>query len=191
MRDLVAREKFETLRGFEDLHQVKQISSIDLQLHSDRIRNALSNDPYQAIGATKDMLEATMKTILDRRGIGGTDKLNFSELTTRCFRELRLSGDSCPVTKEEGHVRRIASVARRMIEAANKLRNDAGTGHGRVVGKEPIVAVSDATFVASAGFILAAWLLHHDADAWTKPIDNPRSTKNDKGSIGIRRVLGI
>ena len=52
-----------------------------------------------------------------------------------------------------------------MIETANELRNRAGTGHGRVVGKEPIITAADAGLVASAGLILAAWLLHHDADA--------------------------
>lgn len=151
--------------GFDNLEQVKQISSIDLQLYSDRIRNALPNDPYQAIGATKEMLEATMKSILDRRQNDGTDELNFSNLTTQCLRELRLSGDSSPATEGERHVRKIASAAQRMIEVANKLRNSAGTGHGRVVGKEPVVTAADATLVASVGIILAAWLLHHDAES--------------------------
>ena len=150
-------------RGFEDLEAVRQVSSIDLTRHMDRIRNALPNDPYQAIGATKDMLEATMKTILDRRGDRETDKLDFSELTTRCLTELQLKGSSPPVSEGEGHLRRIASSAQRMIETANELRNRAGTGHGRVAGKEPVVTAADAGLVASAGLILAAWLLHHDA----------------------------
>ena len=152
-------------RGFEDLDQVKQVSSIDLRQHSDRIREALPKDPYQAIGATKDMLEATMKTILDRRGNDGMDRLNFPELTTRCLRELGLSGDSRPGTEGERLVRKIASSAQRMIMTANELRNRAGTGHGRVAGKEPIVTAADATLVASTGLILAAWLLRHEADA--------------------------
>ena len=52
-----------------------------------------------------------------------------------------------------------------MIQTANELRNIAGTGHGRVVGNEPVVTAADASLVASAGFILVAWLLHHHADA--------------------------
>ena len=151
-------------RGFEDLEAVRQLSSIDLTLHKDRIRNALPNDPYQAIGATKDMLEATMKTILDRRGDRETDNLNFSELTTRCLTELQLKGNSPPVSEGERQLRKIASSAQRMIETANEFRNKAGTGHGRVAGKEPMVTAADAGLVASAGLILAAWLLHHDAE---------------------------
>ena len=152
-------------RGFEDLEAVRQVSSIDLTQHMDRIRDALPNDPYQAIGATKDMLEATMKTILDRRGDGETDKLGFSDLTTRCLTELQLRGSSPPATEGERHLRKIASSAQRMIETANELRNRAGTGHGRVAGKEPVVTGADAGLVASVGLILAAWLLRHDSEA--------------------------
>ena len=151
-------------RGFEDLEAVRQISSIDLIQHMDRIRNALPNDPYLAIGATKDMLETTMKTILDDRGNSGPDKLSFSELTTRCLTVLRLSGTLPPAAEGERYVRRIASSAQRMIETANELRNRAGTGHGRVAGKEPLVTAADAEFVASVGLILAAWLLRHHAE---------------------------
>ena len=152
-------------RGFEDLDAVRQVSSIDLTQHKDRISDALPKDPYQAIGATKDMLEATMKTILHRRGHDETDNLGFPELTTRCLTELRLRGSSTPTTEGERHVRKIASSAQRMIETANELRNRAGTGHGRVVGNEPVVTAADASLVASAGLILAAWLLRHHADA--------------------------
>ena len=151
--------------GFEDLDAVQQVSSVDLRQYSNRISDALPKDPYQAIGATKDMLEATMKTILDRRGNGEADGLRFSQLTTRCLRELGLIGRSPPMTEGERNVRKIASCAQKMIETANEFRNSAGTGHGRVAGKEPTVTAADAALVASAGLILAAWMLHHDADA--------------------------
>ena len=152
-------------RGFEELDAVRQVTSIDLTRHKDRIRDALPKDPYQAIGATKDMLEATMKTILRRRGDEETDNIDFSELTSRCLSELGLRGTSPPATEGERHLRKIASSAQRMIETANELRNLAGTGHGRVVGEEPVIAAADAGLVASTGLILAAWLLHHDVDA--------------------------
>ena len=149
----------------EDLEQVKQVSSIDLKQHTDRIRDALPKDPYQAIGATKDMLEATMKTILDRRGkYDEASSPNFPELTTRCFRELRLSGDSPPATDSERHVRKFTSRAKQMIETVSEFRNFAGTGHGRVVGREPIVTTADATLVALTGLNLAAWLLRRAED---------------------------
>ena len=149
--------------GFEDLEAARQVSPIDLTSHMERIRNALPDDPHLAIGATKDMLETTMKTILDRRGRGETDGLRFPELTERCLKELGLKGRSAPATEAERHQGRIASSAQRMIEAANELRNQAGTGHGRVAGKEPKVSLADASLVASVGCVLAAMLLRRDA----------------------------
>ena len=150
-------------RGFEDLEAVRQVSSIDLVKHIDRIRNALPNDPEQMIGATKDMLEATMKTILYNRGKGVTGNIGFPELTKSCLTELQLIGTDPPINEGEKYSRKIATSAKQIINAANELRNLAGTGHGRAVGKEPVVTAADAGLVASAGLILAAWMLRHNA----------------------------
>ena len=147
-------------QSLEEVDEVKEI--IDLIQHSNRIKNALPDDPYQAIGATKDMLEAAMKTILDRRGVSNIEKLNFSDLTTRCFSELGLTNNTEPTTDGERYSRKIASNAKKMIEIANELRNRAGTGHGRVVGREPRVTEADASLVASIGLILTAWLVKHN-----------------------------
>ena len=111
------------------------------------------------------MLEATMKTILHRRGHEVPEKPRFKDLTKRCLSELGLTGTSPPLTEGESHLRRIASGAQKMIETANELRNRAGTGHGRVIGDEPTVTNADASLVASMGMILVAWLLRHDEDA--------------------------
>lgn len=151
-------------RSFEDLEAVRQVSSINLAQYSDRIRNALPSDPHQVIGATKEMLEATMKTILDDRGKRVTNNIGFSDLTNSCLTELGLIGCSQPANEVEKYSRKIASSAKRMIGAANELRNHAGTGHGYVVGKEPVVTAADAELVASAGLILAAWLLRHNSE---------------------------
>lgn len=126
-------QKVVVVRVFEDdLEQVKQVTSIELQQYYDWIQDSLQkDDPYKEIGSTKDMLEATMKSILDRRRKrDDLNRLKFSNLTTRCFMELRLIGDSPPATDSEKYVRKFASRAKQMIETANELRNIAGTGHG-------------------------------------------------------------
>ena len=145
--------------SFEEIDSVKE--DIDLKEYVDRVRNALPHDPSHAIGTTKELLEATMKTILHRRGHEKIGNINFSTLATRCLSELGLRETSQPGNGVEGHLRKIASSAQQMIETANKLRNDAGTGHGRVVGNVPAVTTTDASLVASTGLVLAAWLLHH------------------------------
>lgn len=149
-------------QGFEEVDVVKGV--VDLSEHTNRIRDALPGDPSQAIGATKDMLESTMKTILDDRGVQGLDKLKFPALTAKCFAELGLSSATPPSDPLESHRRKIASSAKNIVEAANQLRNKAGAGHGRVVGKNPTPDVADASLVASVGLVVAAWLLRHADD---------------------------
>ncbi len=144
-------------RGLEEVGEAKD----DLTQFTTRIRDSLPNDPSQAIGATKEMLEATMKTILHRRG-REVGTLPFPQLTARCLEELGLTSKAAPSTEGEKCLRRIASNARKMIEAANDLRNRAGTGHGRILGVEPGVMSADASLVASTGLILAAWMLRHE-----------------------------
>lgn len=147
------------------LQEVEAVSNaIDLTQYTKRIQNALPGDPYQAIGATKDMLEATMRTILHRRDVPDLEKFDFPMLAKRCFAELGLMTSTAPATKGERHLRKIASSAKTMIETANELRNLAGTGHGRVVGNEEVVTAADASLVASSGLVLAAWLLRHDSN---------------------------
>lgn len=142
------------------LEEVEAVSSvIDLKTHIKRIERALPGDPYLAVGATKDLLEAAMRTILTNRGHVDVKKLLFPELTTTCFNELGMNPQTPPASKGEGHIRKISSNASKMIETANELRNLTGTGHGHVVGTEEDLSVEDASLVASSGLILAAWLL--------------------------------
>ena len=149
-------------RGFEELDMVQQTASVDLSAHVSRIRTALPSDPHQAIGATKEMLESTMKTILDRRGRKVEENIKFPRLTNLCLNELGLVNPSHPTTTSEGYLRKVASSAQHIINALNEYRGCAGTGHGRAVGSEPVVTASDASLAVSAGLILAAWLLRHD-----------------------------
>ena len=149
-------------KGLEEVEAVRNV--IDLGQYSARVQDALPHDPHQAIGATKDMVEAAMKTILDNRGVTGVDQLDFPALTTRCFSELGLTPNSQPTDDGERLVRKIASNAKKMLEAANELRNRAGTGHGRVIGKQADIETADASLAASVGLVLAAWLLHHESN---------------------------
>lgn len=134
-------------------------TGIDLGDYAARVEDALPNDPQQAIGATKDLLEAAMRTILDGNGTPKIDKMDFPELTNTCFFELGLLPSTKPMNEAESKVRKIADNAKKMILASNELRNLVGTGHGRVVGKDQELTADDASLVASNGMVLAAWLL--------------------------------
>ena len=74
----IDREILDVLHGKADpliralphsLDQIEAVQSIvDLKKYIERIENSVPSDPNNAIGAAKDLLEATMKTILDQRG---------------------------------------------------------------------------------------------------------------------------
>ena len=143
--------------SLEELDSAK--TGIDLGAYAGRIENALPSDPQLAIGATKDLLEAAMRTILDESGVSNTNKMDFPELTKTCFSELGLMPSTKPKNEAEGKIRKIADIAKKMVLASNELRNLAGTGHGRVIGKEEELNADDANLIASIGMVLAAWIL--------------------------------
>lgn len=145
-------------------HSVEEMEAADdvsFKAHSARIRQSLPGDPEAAIGATKDLLEAVMRTILHRRGhdVDTVAGFDFPTLMARCFHELGMNPSTPPSSPVEGQVRKFASQAKKMMEAANEFRNVAGTGHGRVAGSHPDVEPEDAAMVASSGLVLAAWML--------------------------------
>ncbi len=150
---------------FDQVDVAQGVSRIELQQQLDRVLYSLAKDPIQAIGATKDMLETTMKTILYRRGSECAEHVKFPKLAQQCLDELRLSKGSRSTSDLRRHLSKIVSNAQKMILSINEIRNLAGTGHGRVLGKEPRVTDADARLVASAGLMLVAWLLHHSEDA--------------------------
>lgn len=145
----------------DGLKEVDAVSdSLDLRQYRSRIMTALTGDPREAVGGTKDLLEAVMKTILDRRGCDLEENISFNTLINTCWSELNLDTQDRPSDKGERLFRKISSQAKKMIEAANELRNIAGSGHGRIVGKEHPLTTEDARMIASIGFVLSGWLVH-------------------------------
>lgn len=142
-------------QGLEVVDEIR--NHVDLREHKERIMAALMVDPRLVIGATKDMLEAVMKMILRRRGQEIEANIAFSALINTCWSELKFNTHRKPSDEVEARLRKISSQARRMIEAANELRNFAGTGHGRDV--EHPLSTDDARMIASIGFVLAGWLV--------------------------------
>lgn len=147
--------------SLEEVEATNEVA--DLSQHAKDIQSALPGNPRQAIGATKDLLELAMRTILSNHGIKGAEALDFPGLAGRCFGELELTDNTPPNSEAEGKIRRIAARAKDIVITANELRNIAGSGHGRAVGAEQKVDADDASMVASLGMILTAWLMRKSA----------------------------
>ncbi len=80
--------------GLKELDAVSD--SLDVGQYRSRIMTALTSDPRQAVGATKDLLEAVMKTILHRRGCGFRKNVKFNNLINTCWSELNLDSQNEP-----------------------------------------------------------------------------------------------
>jgi hypothetical protein len=117
------------------------------------LRTALAADQSPgAIGAAKDLLEASCKLVVERADVdvGGNPSLpTLFKLAHRA-----IAGDDL-ATGDLG--RSLASTAQRLAE----LRNAAGAGHGRA--SAPAVGIREARLAASASTGLSVYLL----SAWT------------------------
>lgn len=98
-----------------------------------RLGLLLDGDPAGVIGAAKELLEATAKTVLDHLGIAYTDREDFSALLPRAQAALGLGAagvdgsiDSAP------SIRRILGGLASIAQGIDELRNAEGGGHGRV-----------------------------------------------------------
>ena len=55
-----------------------QLDIVELSRHAGRIRNSIRDDPEQAIGSAKELLESVLKAI---QGMGATDRRNWTSYT--------------------------------------------------------------------------------------------------------------
>lgn len=100
--------------------------------HFNRITDALDRDPSHAIGAAKELIESTCKLVLRELAQPCDSKWNVGKLTKEAQKCLGLhpevlAGD---VTNVEDVCAVLGSLSGVAI-GLGKLRNSAGTGHGR------------------------------------------------------------
>ncbi|MEO3935018.1 abortive infection family protein [Micrococcaceae bacterium Sec7.4] len=150
--------------GLEAVAQRLNIKEVDD--HSRRIREGLINDPHQAIGQAKDLLETVCKAIL---GLHGNDKAarakDLPELIKDVKAQLKLE-----VAGEPGddHRVRIYGALTQITTAVAELRNlGLGTGHGVVQGPKADAILAELVVTSVAGvchFLLATFEDQSDAD---------------------------
>lgn len=101
--------------------------------HLRRIQRAIADDPAQALGSAKELIESTAKIVLDTRGLPVDDKADFPSLVKAAQQALWLH-PSTHVPGPDGHntVKQILGAASTMANAVGELRNRYGTGHGPV-----------------------------------------------------------
>lgn len=128
----------------------------ELNRHAARIRRGIAEDPAQAIGSAKELLETVLKSVLGEHGERSSDDV--PTLLRRAQRELDLD----PTSPDRGVpgadvVRRTLSNLGQVVVGVAEVRNLFGTGHGRSRARE--LNVAHARLVVNAALTLATFLL--------------------------------
>jgi hypothetical protein len=128
----------------------------ELNRHASRIRRGISDDPSQAIGSAKELLETVLRYVIGDHGERGTDDI--PALLRRAQRELDLD----PTSPDRGVpgadvIRRTLSNLGQVVVGVAEVRNLYGTGHGRSMARE--LDVAHARLVVNAAITLATFLL--------------------------------
>jgi len=140
----------------EDVEEVaSRLDVIELNRHAARIRHSLRDDPEQAIGSAKELLESVLKAVLNVEGERAGDDI--PTLLRQAQRELDLDpkavGGDVP-GKET--IRRILSNLGQIVIGVAEVRNLYGTGHGRHRSRE--LEIAHARLVVNAAVTLATFL---------------------------------
>lgn len=137
----------------------RRLSIKEVDEHSRRIREGLINDPHQAIGQAKDLLETICKEIL---GLHGNDKASrakdLPELIKEVKAKLKLEVSGQP---GDEHRVRIYSALSQITTAVAELRNlGLGTGHGVARGPKADAILAELVVTSVVGvchFLLATF----------------------------------
>jgi hypothetical protein len=102
-----------------------------------RMETAVLNDPTLAIGTAKELVESCCKTILEAREIGFGRSADLPELIKATVRVLELAPENIPDSnKAADTIKRLLNNLATITQGIAELRNQYGTGHGKVAGSK-------------------------------------------------------
>ncbi len=137
-------------------HAAKRLDAVELNKHAARIRRGIQDDPEQAIGSAKELLETTLKTILGIEGQKSNEDIQ--ELLKKVQKKLELdpsaAKDEAP---EDKTIKRTLSSLGQIVAGVAEVRNLYGTGHGRYRSRS--LQIAHARLVVNAAISIATFLL--------------------------------
>ncbi len=123
-----------------------------------RMEAAVLNDPALAIGTAKELVETCCKTILEGRSINFTKSAELPELIKLTVKALELTPDNIPArAKAAETIKRLLSNLSTITQGIAELRNQYGTGHGKVAGSKGL-GTRHAKLAVGAASTLAVFL---------------------------------
>ena len=131
-----------------------QLDIVELNRHAARIRNSIRDDPEQAIGSAKELLESVLKAIVGLEGERSSEDIH--DLLKLARKELGLNPEQLGLPGQHTIVRTLSNLGQIVI-GVDEVRNLYGTGHGRYKSKE--LDIVHARLVVNAAVTIASFLI--------------------------------
>lgn len=145
---------------FEDLENATDLlDKGHFQEYTERIKKSIDEDPGLAIGSTKELVEATLKTILKELGTPAEKDNDIPTLLKKVQKALDLVPDDVDDAKKGADIIKIllSNLGQVVVKLA-ELRNLYGTGHGKD-RKRKGLNERHARLAVGAGVSLSTFLL--------------------------------
>jgi hypothetical protein len=150
----------QTTAALERVQEIGKIHNVkELQQHTRRILRGIQEDPAQAIGSPKELLETAFKTVLGEHTVKIGDDIQ--ELSKKGWKKLGLAPDMVGEdVAGAAAIRRTLNNLVQIVVGVAELRGLYGTGHGRSKAPDPDPAFAHlivVSAVAVATFVLETW----------------------------------
>lgn len=154
----------------DDVAEAASVLAVgELEAHVRRIRATVHDDPAQAVGSAKELVETVLRTILGE--FGEQPAGDIQELLKRVQKKLKLDPASAEGTAGAETIRRTLSNLGQIVVGVAEVRNLFGTGHGR--SRAPELERAQAKLTVNAAATLATFLIDvFRASNWS--IENPK-----------------
>ena len=156
-QDLYAGEDETVLDELQEA--AKSLGIEDVDAHAARIRRGLHDDPEQAIGSAKELLESVLKAILGLHGNGPETKIEIPKLAKDASERLGLHpGEHRDHDPGANQRRRLFTSLNNIVILTAELRNAGfGTGHGG--SQRPALDLATARLVVSSAVTVATFYM--------------------------------
>ncbi len=139
------------------------IDTEHLEVYLQRIGQAVSDDPSLAIGTAKELVEATIKTILRAKSVEYEESEDIPKLLKRVQKALALAPEGVADTAKGAEtIRRLLNNLGSVVVGVAELRNLYGSGHGRSGSVKGLTPRHARLVVTAAGAICTFLLETYD-----------------------------
>lgn len=124
-----------------------------------RMEAAVNIDPSLAIGTAKELIETCCKTILNERSTPIGENLSLPQLVKQTAKELKLTPDDIDSeAKASKTIKQLLSNLAAITNGIAELRNEYGTGHGKLANNKGL-SPRHAKLAVGAASTLAVFLV--------------------------------